>query len=417
MKSPAILRIALTTIGSRGDIQPYIALGLALKKSGHSVTILTHPWAEKIINSYELPYLPIGDDIDINYAAKQFVEKSSGNLKGLKHALNFIFETLRKCHADILSNLKDFDLVIGHGIVGSSEADMLDKPFVSVSIETMGLQKEYWKSGNIIRESGIFLFDKIMGAIFGKPYRKFRKEIGAPPIGSTNKYPYLALVQVSGLLQKPDIHWKKVTEITGFFLVGTPDNFKPDKDLLDFIGNGEKPILITFGSMFHRQEQTIRLHKIIRDAVSQSQSRAILLMPDLNIEEVTLPDNIFFTSQVPYNWLLKQVTLAIHHFGFGTTAEVLKAGLPSIPIPHIFDQKIRAAKVYKLGYAIKPLDLKTLNSDKLSKAILKAKADKQLQLKCEEAGIKISGENGTAKAVALINKYFDHTTSTTSDAQ
>ncbi len=407
------MKIELTTIGSRGDIQPFIALGLALKMNGHSVTILTHPWAERIINSYNLFYLPIGDNIDINYAAKQFVEKSSSNLKGFKFALNFIFDNLRKCHTDLLSTLKDFDLIIGHGIVGSSEADMLNKPFVSVSIETMGLQKEYWKSKNIVKELYIFISNKLMGAVFGKPYKKYRKEIGAPPIGSVKKHPYLALVPISDFLQTPNPNWREVTEITGFFLAETPKEFKPDRDLQDFINVEEKPVLITFGSMFHKKEQTINLYRIICEAIAKSQSRALLLMPDLNIKNITIPENIFIINQIPYSWLLGQVSLVVHHFGFGTTAEVLKAGLPSIPIPNIFDQKIRAVQISKLGYAIKPLDFKTLNSDNLSNAILKVKVDKQMQFKCKEVGIKISKENGTDRAVELINKYFNYIITTT----
>jgi len=411
------MKIALTTIGSRGDIQPYIALGIALKKSGHSITIITHPWAEKIVNSCELSFLPIGDDIDINNAAKQFVERSSNNLKGLKFALNFIFDNLRKCHTDLLSTLKDFDLIIGHGIVGNSEADMLNKPFVSISIETMGLQKEYWKTKNIVKEFNIFLSDKLLGAIFGKPYKEYRKEIGAPPIGAVKNYPYLALVAISNLLQKPNPNWRKVTMIAGFFLADTPDDFKSAENLQNFIDAGDKPILITFGSMFHKQEQTINLYKIIFDAISKAQSRALLLMPDLNRKEATMPENIFLINQVPYSWLLSQVSLVVHHFGFGTTAEVLKAGLPSIPIPHIFDQKTRAVQIYELGYATKPLSIKKLNSDTLSKAILKVKADKQMQGKCKEAGIKISNEKGTDKAVELINRYFDDKNTTTHNSK
>ena len=61
------MNIALTTIGSRGDIQPYIALGLELKRNGHSATIITHPWAKKIVNYYGLTQISAGNDIDINY--------------------------------------------------------------------------------------------------------------------------------------------------------------------------------------------------------------------------------------------------------------------------------------------------------------------------------------------------------------
>ena len=142
------MKIALTTIGSRGDIQPYIALGIELQKSGHSVTILTHPWAKQIVSFYGLSHISVGDDIDINYSAKQFVENSSNNLKGFKFALTFIYDNLRNCHKDFLSALKDFDLIIGHGIVGEAEAEILNKPFITVSIAPMGLPKEYWNTGN-----------------------------------------------------------------------------------------------------------------------------------------------------------------------------------------------------------------------------------------------------------------------------
>jgi UDP:flavonoid glycosyltransferase YjiC (YdhE family) len=400
------MNIALTTIGSRGDIQPYIALGLALQKSGHAVSILTHPWAENLIQSYKLSCFPIGDDMDIHYTARQFVEKSSGTLKGFRFALNFIFDSLRKCHADLLSALKDFDLVVGHGIVGRSEADMLDKPFVSVSIETMGLQKDYWKTKNILKEFTIFLSDKLLGALFGKPYKDFCNEIGAPPIGAGSNHPYLALVPVSGLLLKPNPNWKATTEITGFLLADTQEDFKPADKLQKFMDAGEKPLLITFGSMFHKKEQTVQLFEIICNAVSKAQSRALLIMTDLSIKDVSLPGNIFLIDQVPYSWLLKKVSLVVHHFGFGTTAEVLKAGLPSIPVPHIFDQKARAAHIHELGYAYKPLNYKKLNSDDLSCAIQKVKTDNRMHQKCKKAGIFISKEKGTQRAVAMINKYF-----------
>ena len=95
-----------------------------------------------------------------------------------------------------------------------------------------------------------------------------------------------------------------------------------------------------------------------------------------------------------------------HHFGFGTTAEVLKAGLPSIPIPHLFDQKVRATKVYKLAYASKPLDYKKLNSDKLAGAIIGLKSNQEIKENCLKAGSLISKENGLDKAVYLINKYI-----------
>jgi sterol 3beta-glucosyltransferase len=401
------MKIALTTIGSRGDIQPYIALGIGLGKCGYSVTILSHPWAKQVVNFYGLTHIPIGDDIDIDYSAKQFVANSSTNIKGFRFALNFIFDNLRNCHNDLLSGLKNFDLIIGHGIVGEAEADLLGKPFITVSIAPMGLKKEYWKSKNFFKEAGPFLSDKIMGAIFGKPYKSFRADVGAPPLKDKTRHPYLALIPMPLFLQRPNPNWKDKTEITGFFFAETPDDYSPPADLLNFINIGEKPVLLTFGSMFHHQEQTKHLYMIITDALVQSKSRAVLIMPDLKESEVIIPENIFLAKQIPYSWLLGKVSLVVHHFGFGTTAEVLKAGLPSIPIPHIFDQKIRASKIHKSGYAYKPLNINKIDSHILADAIIHVKNDQEMKQKCIKAGAQISNENGVKNAVNLINKYIN----------
>ncbi|MFW5760374.1 MAG: glycosyltransferase, partial [Cyclobacteriaceae bacterium] len=232
------MKIALTTIGSRGDIQPYIALGIELQKKEYSVKVLTHPWAKQIVNSYGLTHISVGDDIDINYFAKQFVENSSNNLKGFNFALNFIYDNLRNCHEDFLSALKDFDLIIGHGIVGEAEADLLNKPYFTVSIAPMGLPKEYWKSNNLVKELGVFLFDKIMGLFFGKSYMRFRRDVGVQNSGNKNIYPYLAMIPMPLFLQKPNPNWKETSEITGFFFADTPVNFSPPEDLLSFMNNG-----------------------------------------------------------------------------------------------------------------------------------------------------------------------------------
>ena len=166
------------------------------------------------------------------------------------------------------------------------------------------------------------------------------------------------------------------------------------------------PILITFGSMFHNHDQTFQLFNIICDALSKSASRAILIMPDLRELDIAIPENIFLTDQVPYSWLLKQVTLVVHHFGFGTTAEVLKAGLPSIPIPHIFDQKIRASKIYKSGYSHKPLQIHIINANTLANAIIQIQNNAELIKRCRDAGKEISTENGVRKAADLIDNYL-----------
>jgi UDP:flavonoid glycosyltransferase YjiC (YdhE family) len=161
--------------------------------------------------------------------------------------------------------------------------------------------------------------------------------------------------------------------------------------------------------MFHSHEQTNHLYGTVCDALIKSKSRAILIMPDLEKKKTYIPENIFLAKQIPYNWLLNQIGLVVHHFGFGTTAEVLKAGLPSIPIPHIFDQKIRASAIHKLGYAYKPLNINKINGNILSDAIIQVNNNQELKRKCIDSGRIISNEKGTEKAVELINEHIIQT--------
>ena len=400
------MKIALTSIGSRGDIQPYIALGCALQSCGHVVRLVTHPWVKPLATSYGLSHVPIGNDIDINYVAKKFVENSTTNLQSFKFALSFIFESLRNCHSDLIQALKSADLVIGHGIVGKAESEILDKPFVTVSIAPMGLEKVHWKSKNLIKETAGVISDIIGEMLFGQPYIKYRKDLGLPAKSSDTLHPYLALIPISPCLQKHNPNWKPVTEITGYFFANTPETFSPPRDLQQFLHSGEKPVLVTFGSMFHRKEETDVLFKTITSAISESRSRGLILMPDVSLQGKELPDEILVIDNIPYSWLLNQVGLVIHHFGFGTTAEVLKAGLPAIPVPHIFDQKIRANQLYKRGYAFKPLNKNKLTSKMLSEAISSVKENKEMIEQCSKVGEEITKEHGIETAVNLINRMF-----------
>ncbi len=397
----------LTTIGSRGDIQPYIALGIELQKHFEEVSIVTHPWAAPIIKQYGLNHIPAGPDIDIHYEARQFVEHSKSKMEGMKYALNFIFDNLRKCHDDFLKAAEEADVVIGHGIAGQVEAYQANKPFVTVSIETMGLQKQFRVTGNVIKEAMVFLGARLGGAMFGGPYKKFLAEYGISVKEIQSRDPYLAIVPICKEIQPHSKNWREETAVTGYIYADTPETYTPDERLEKFLSAGEKPILITCGSMFHEQKESERLLKEFIDALEKSNSRAVIIMADINADNPLLnSENIILASEVPYSWLLDRVGMVVHHFGFGTTAEVLRAGIPSIPIPHIMDQQQRAKQISKLGFATQTINVKGEFSQHLAKAINEAKNNTNMKKACEMLATTIAKENGIKTATTKILKYL-----------
>ncbi|PLW96696.1 MAG: hypothetical protein C0593_10805 [Marinilabiliales bacterium] len=397
----------LTTIGSRGDIQPYIALGTELQKHFETVSIVTHPWAAPIISQYGLTHIPAGPDIDIHYEARQFVAHSKSKMEGMKYALNFIFDNLHKCHKDFLKAAENADVVIGHGIAGQLEAYITGKPYVTVSIETMGLQKQFWVTGNILKEALVFLGAKVGAAMFGGPYKKFLSDYDVSVKDIQSREPYLAIVPISKEIQPISNNWKKETVVTGYFYADTPQKFSPDEKLKQFLASGEKPVLITCGSMFHEKKESRRMLSEFIKALENSDSRAILIMADIDKDDKLLDnESVILAREVPYSWLLNQVSLVVHHFGFGTTAETLRAGIPSIPIPHIMDQQQRAKQISKMGFATKPINLKGEFSGHLAKAIKDANDDKAMKDACVALAEKIQQENGRAFARQKILSYL-----------
>lgn len=195
------------------------------------------------------------------------------------------------------------------------------------------------------------------------------------------------------------------TEITGYWFLGTPQEFEPDAKLVEFISNGPEPVFFSLGSMYTDLKQMKRLLDIFISATMQCKERAIILMP-IDMEN-KLPDNIYQVKDIPYSWLLDKVSVVVHHCGFETTAEVLKAGLPSIPIPHIFDQFKTANKLYKSELACKPLNIHKLGVRTLSQTLSEIKNNKQIAEHTRNIGLSIRKERGLEKAVKLICKHLD----------
>jgi UDP:flavonoid glycosyltransferase YjiC (YdhE family) len=142
---------------------------------------------------------------------------------------------------------------------------------------------------------------------------------------------------------------------------------------------------------------------IILSAISKTNQRAIMLSGWGGLKKQNLPDNVFIIDSIPISWLFPRVSMAIHHGGAGTTAEALKAGIPSIIIPFFGDQFFWARKVFDLGVSPEPVPRKKLTVESLVKAINIVLEDHNIRKNAIELGTKIREENGIAHAVEIIN--------------
>jgi UDP:flavonoid glycosyltransferase YjiC (YdhE family) len=157
--------------------------------------------------------------------------------------------------------------------------------------------------------------------------------------------------------------------------------------------------------------------EIILNAIVKTKQRTIMLTGWGGLKKANLPDNVFMVDSIPISWLFPRVSAAIHHGGAGTTAEALKAGIPSVVIPFFGDQFFWGRRVFELGVGPEPIPRKKLTAERLSKAIQETMANPIMHQNAANLGAKIRMEDGIANAVAIIqnlesnklklNKYKD----------
>ena len=237
----------------------------------------------------------------------------------------------------------------------------------------------------------------------------FRAQLGLPalrdPLTIDANSPQLALYAMSRHVCPPPADWPSNYHMTGYFFL-EDEHWKPDDRLIEFIATGEKPLVITFGSMGAAHRDRDASTKLILDAVNQSEQRAILQIAGLGSSNQDLGRRMYAIGHVPHSWLFPQASCIVHHGGGGTAGAAFCSGVPSIFVPHghIFDQFYWAQLAEELGCAGPPAPYSELTSDRLSAAIRATLATPRYYESAAALAEKIRSEDGVRKARALIQQ-------------
>lgn len=416
------MRIAIIAPGSRGDVQPYAALGKGLVAAGHSIRLLTHENFENFVRAHELEYWPFRGNVQEvaeSQEMRELLEK--GNyLKIAAFQATAAKKAAVKWAEDGLAACAGMDLLIagiGGLYIGISLAEKLKIPLLQAHFIPFTPTKDFLgalfpqmsfnlKSVNYLshqvtrqimwqgfREADQVVRQNVLGlapAPFWGPYRS----------GVFDDMPVLYGFSPAVIPQPSD--WDADNKITGYWFLDADEEWKPSSDLVDFLDAGSKPVYIGFGSMSNRNpEKTARL---VMDAVSMSEQRAILLSGWGGLHVNDLPDSVFVLDSVPHSWLFPRVVAVVHHGGAGTTAAGLRAGVPTVVIPFFGDQPFWGARVAELGVGPKPIPRKKLTPEHLSQAIREVVMNDGMRQRASNLGERIRSEDGVANAVEIIQQ-------------
>ena len=198
--------------------------------------------------------------------------------------------------------------------------------------------------------------------------------------------------------------WPDSVHVTGSYSLDAEADWQPSPALEAFLAAGEPPVYIGFGSMAGRNPE--QLARLILEALAKSGQRGLLLTGWGGLRTESVPDNVFVVDSAPHSWLFPRMAAVVHHGGAGTTAEGLRAGVPTVIVPFVFDQPFWGARVKALGLGPEPIPQKQLTADRLAHAIRIAVTDSGMRQRASAFGAAMRGENGVGNAVKVVKRYF-----------
>lgn len=419
------MRLTLITIGSRGDIQPFIPLALGLKAAGHTVKIATHGPYEAFVRGFGLDFHPIvGNPQEMlqDESGLAWLETGRNPLTFLNRLRDLAVSMMEQLGRDCLAACQGADAVLFAtlgfftgvpiaeklGIRGiatylqplhkSSAYASILFPELPAGLPGRGLYNHLTHDATMEINWRLFkeAYNHLRTGLLGLPAEKrsFRHSINDP-------YPVIYGYSRHVLPPLPD--WGDHICVSGYWFLDDA-NWRPPAALVDFLDSGLPPVYIGFGSMANRDVE--RLTHIMLDAVQQSGQRAVLLSGWAGLGSQDLPDTIYKLDYVPHNWLFPRMAAVVHHGGAGTTGASLRAGVPTIVVPHFADQPFWGRRVAALGVGPQPIPQKTITADRLSCAIQKAVTNTAMRQRAADLGAKIRAENGVTAAVQRIEQVL-----------
>jgi sterol 3beta-glucosyltransferase len=406
------MKIALLTLGTRGDVQPFAVLGKALKKRGHEVTLATAKNFASFVESYGINFKPVEADFQAILNSGEGKKMMSNPLSARKHLNRLIFPMMIDALNTFYKLSAKSDCVLFHVkamadyFCDKSKATFIrtnvvpaiepTNEFINPVFSSWNLPSSFNRISYRLTELGLKMMNK--------PINDFRQKIGL-----TEKYHKPALPSIYAIsphfLSEPK-DYPETSHFTGFWFDSSEEPL--DSGIVDFVHAGEPPLLFTLGSMPF--ESKLDLPAALNKLTKELGTRIIVVQGwGLNaIGELEKNCKIKVIRSAPYDKLLPLVKAVIQHGGIGTISACLNAGKPFLTCPVLYplgDQHFWGMEGYKKGVGLKPLPLKKMTEEKLLHAVKILLSDEKLYKNSEEIKEKLSEENGINNAIKLIEQY------------
>lgn len=417
------MKVLILTHGTRGDVQPYIALAHALQRAGHTATIALPRCYTGLADAHGIAHVPLDDqwngltdDPEIRHA----LESNYAGIKGKRLAATVLRRT-RAYMARVLTELADAadkhgaDLVVHHTLVpGQHIGEYLRVPTVPVALQPAWVPTDAFPSPlappsvpRFLNRASYASSRMLVRAMYAHTGTWRRDRLGLPrrrgssnPLTGPGGVAPLILQAFSPRVLPAEPHYPRNVRTTGFWLLPEPEEWSPPQALVDFLAAGPEPVYVGFGSMAGQDPRATA--RTVAAALDAAGTRTVLVTGEGGLAADAFGDTVFATDNVPHSWLFPKVRAIVHHGGAGTTGAALASGRPQVVCPFTGDQPYWARRAHALGVAPAPVPQSAFDAGTLAAAITAAVDSAQLHTNARALATRINAEQGAVEAVALI---------------
>jgi UDP:flavonoid glycosyltransferase YjiC (YdhE family) len=416
-------------LGSRGEVQPLVALGAGLKAAGHDVVIASLEMFRPFARAAGLEFAPVASGQRLDPRRIQAWQEAGGN------PVAFIRRMVEAMESQLTGALADFRPVaegadaIVCPLLGSGGFDLADKlripsfgAFMQPVTPTRAFAHSYAvpPSPSVLgplaptynRASYRFAEALWWRGLKGPVNRARAEALDLGPMPREDFYRWtrhprhpILYGYSPSVVPKPS-EWGNWVDVTGYWFPERPSGWRPPAELEEFLDAGPAPVYVGFGSMSPRDPAA--LERTVLEALERTRLRAVVLRGQAKLGRGGVPDHVCVVDEVPHDWLFPRVRAIVHHGGAGTTGSGLRAGVPAVAVPFFFDQAFWGQRLAALGVGPRSIPYRRLTARRLAAALDVAIRDAGMREHAATLGTRVRAESGVANAVAAFHRHVGH---------
>ncbi|MFF4739515.1 glycosyltransferase [Streptomyces sp. NPDC001262] len=411
------MRVSFLSLGSRGDVQPFVTLGTGLRRRGHEVSIASAETARSLVERSGLRFESVtggmGGEAFEEPRVIDAVRRSASPLR----AARAMSERARdEAVAQMLAAVEAAggrgDLVITSPTVDPVLAGGPRPRWCATSWTPATPTSAFpvWRAaelplGRWYNRLSYVVARQTEWRMFRPAVNRYRAAQGRRALGRLSPLYRVSaerpcLYPFSPHVVPPPADWPRHCHVTGYWF---PDRTvtPPGEGLRAFVADGPAPVVATFGSTWpvHPGRRTVGLLV----GAARRAGRPLVLVGGPRDE---LPDGVFRVEEADYDWLFPRACAVVHHAGYGTAAAVLRAGVPQVTVPTVADNPFWARRMAAIGVSPRPLPFTALTAEALSGALAAAVHDPRFRDRAARTAELVRAERGVETACDVLEEWW-----------